>query len=393
MLYPFRNSKYLSTAHGADSMKKLILLILVLSLLLTGLPLSVSAQVTKPAVDATAVILMEASTGQILYEKNANAPLPMASTTKIMTCLVVLEHCDPNEVITVPTDAVGVEGSSAYLRHGEQISIIDLLYCLMLRSANDAASALAIHTAGSIEEFARLMNEKAQKLGLENSHFTNPHGLDHEEHYASAADLAKLTAHALENESFCRIVSTKSYLAGSGENQRALTNHNRLLYSLEGCIGVKTGYTIRSGRCLVSACKREDTTLICVTINCRADWQSHKDLYSYGFSKVKRVLYSGFEGTLPVAGSTLRVPVYAEGYALLTEPESQVSFSLNCPHFLFAPIDKGERVGQVLVVLNGTTIDTIPIYAEENLVLPPEKGPIARFFSAIISFFQGLFHT
>lgn len=225
-------------------------------------------------------ILMDADTGEILYEQDAQSHALIASTTKIMTALVVLEHCALDLVFTVPHEAVGIEGSSMYLKEGEQLTIRELLYGLMLSSGNDAAVALALACSDSVEEFVALMNLTADKLSLENTHFENPNGLDGKAHYSSAEDLAKLTAYALKNEEFIRIVSTKNIRIGD----RCLQNHNKLLWSMDGCIGVKTGYTRASGRVLVSAAEQDGRRLIAVTICDGNDWQDHKELYSFGFS-------------------------------------------------------------------------------------------------------------
>jgi D-alanyl-D-alanine carboxypeptidase len=306
-----------------------------------------------------------------------------------MTALVVLENCQLFETVTVPKEAVGTEGSSAYLRIGEQLSVLDLLYCLMLRSANDAAVALAYHTAGSVEAFAGLMNEKAKALDLSNCHFENPHGLDSQNHYISAKDMAALAAYCLNNPLFCKIVSTKSITIGNGENARLLTNHNRLLQTLPGCIGVKTGYTIRSGRCLVSACEKEETVLVCVTFNCRPDWQTHTDLYAYGFSVCKRVSFAGFSKDLAVAGRDAPLHVSSEGYSMLIAPQDTLSFVPICPHLLFAPIEAGQQIGRVEVRLDGTVIDVLPITAREEAAAPPSPGFLSKLLSFVFSLLGG----
>ncbi len=223
---------------------------------------------------------MDADTGTVLYSHNAEERSLIASTTKIMTALVVLQHCDPSREFTVPIEATGIEGSSMYLVPNEVLTIEELLYGLMLQSGNDAAVALAMACAGSVEEFVRLMNAQAQKLELRNTHFENPNGLDGETHYSTASDLARLTSYALKNPEFSKIVSTKTIRIGD----RCLTNHNRLLWSVEGAIGVKTGYTKAAGRILVSAAKRNGRTLIAVTICDGNDWKDHAALYDYGFS-------------------------------------------------------------------------------------------------------------
>lgn len=231
---------------------------------------------------AQAALLLDATEGRILFSQNASARLPMASTTKIMTAIVAIENMPTDYVVTVAKEAVGIEGSSIYLYAGEQITCLDLLYGLMLESGNDAAAALAIAVGGTEERFIMLMNEKAKELGLKDTRFSNPHGLPAENHFTSAADLARLTDYALQNELFAEIVSTKKRTACEGT--RYYVNHNRLLFSYEGMIGVKTGYTQASGRCLVTAASRYGRTLICVTLNdyyCSAD---HVRMLDSGFS-------------------------------------------------------------------------------------------------------------
>lgn len=233
-----------------------------------------------PATSAQSGILIDADSGAVLYAHNVDARALIASTTKIMTAVVVLEHCDPAQEYTIPAEATGIEGSSVYLKAGERLTIRDLLYCMMLHSGNDAAVALALACSDSVPEFVDLMNLKAQQLDLYNTHFDNPNGLDSENHYSTAADLAQLTRYALQNEEFRRIVSTKSIRIGN----RVLTNHNKLLWSVKGAIGVKTGYTRAAGRILVSAAEQNGRRLIAVTINDGNDWGDHMRLYEYGFS-------------------------------------------------------------------------------------------------------------
>lgn len=214
--------------------------------------------------DGVSEIAMELDHSTLLYGKNIDRKLPMASTTKIMTALLICEDCDLDEVITAPDKAVGVEGSSIYLKQGEEISIKDLLYGLMLVSGNDAACALAIHHSGSVEEFVNRMNERAREFGLKNTNFVNPNGLPNDNHYTTAYDLCKIACEALKNQTFAQIVSTKHY---KGE-YRCFTNKNKLLTTLEGANGVKTGYTEKAGRCLVSSAKRDNMQVVCVVLNC-----------------------------------------------------------------------------------------------------------------------------
>ena len=214
--------------------------------------------------DGVAEIAMELTSGKVFHSKNENRRLPMASTTKIMTALIVSEECDLSEVITVPAQAVGVEGSSIYLKKDETLSVKDLLYGLMLRSGNDAACALAIHHSGSVDKFVERMNERAEEIGAKNTHFKNPSGLPDDEHYTTAKDLCNIARCAMSNKIFSEVVSTRNY---SGDF-RHFANKNKLLGTLEGANGVKTGYTEKAGRCLVSSAKRDNMDVVCVVLNC-----------------------------------------------------------------------------------------------------------------------------
>ena len=228
-------------------------------------------------VSATAAVLMDADMGQVLYEKNGDRQMLIASTTKIMTALVVLEHAAPDDVITVTPDHMA-EGSSMYLRAGETVRVEELLYGLLLCSGNDAALALT-ECAGGLTPFVALMNEKAAALGMAHTSFANPNGLDADGHYSTARDMAVLAAAAVENPTFRRICSSRSVTIG----QRTMENHNRLLRQVEGCVGLKTGYTRAAGRTLVSCTERDDCRLVAVTLQDGNDWADHAALYDYGF--------------------------------------------------------------------------------------------------------------
>ena len=220
---------------------------------------------------AKGCVVMETTTKRKLYAKNENQKMPMASTTKIMTAITAIENCDDlDEEFEVSPKAVGVPGTSLYLRKGDVYSTRELLYALMLISGNDASVAIAEHVAGSTSEFVTLMNELAKKTGATSSHFANTHGLDADGHYTTAYDLALITSYALENDTFREIVSTKNTKITNGDGtNRYLKNKNKLLFTLDGCIGVKTGYTDDAGRCLVSAIERDGMRLVCVVLNCR----------------------------------------------------------------------------------------------------------------------------
>ena len=356
----------------------------------------ISVVSTPPSLSATSAVLMEAESGRLLYAKNADTPLPMASTTKIMTALVALECASPDRVITVAPEAVGVEGSSVYLTEGEELTLEELLYALLLESANDAATAIAVGLSRSTEAFAEQMNRKAAELGLTRTHFTNPHGLDHPEHYTTAHELAVIAQAALKNETIRTIVSTrKATIPHSGEDGvRLLVNHNKLLRTYEGCIGVKTGYTRSSGRCLVSAAERDGVTLIAVTIRDPNDWQDHSALLDYGFSLCHSVTLAGkgsIAVSLPVVGGTEEsISLSNREDCTVTLPRSAgtVRIVLEYRRFEYAPIAKDEPLGNAVFYADrdgdGTceTVARIPLLADTAVEKQPtKKGWLARIFS------------
>lgn len=260
-------------------MKGICVWAVVLSLLV--FPVRANGVENCPRVSARSAVLYDCTANRVLWGKDENSQSLIASTTKIMTALVALQCCDPAEQVTIPQEAVGVEGSSVYLKAGEVLTVEELLLGLMLQSGNDAAVALAIHCAGSVEAFAAKMNCMAERLEMNHSHFVNPNGLDHRDHYSTAYDLALLTDYALDDPVFARIVRCKKAVI-SGD--RSLVNHNKLLWRYEDCIGVKTGYTRTAGRILVSAAQREGRRLVAVTINAPDDWNDHCRLLDYGFT-------------------------------------------------------------------------------------------------------------
>lgn len=314
----------------------------------------------EPENSARSCILIDADTDRVIYENCADTRALIASTTKIMTALVVLEHQPLNKTFVIPPEATNIEGSSMYLKAGECLTVEELLYGMMLHSGNDAAIALALLTAGNVEEFVVLMNLKAQKLGLKQTHFENPNGLDGEEHYSTARDLAKLTQYALRNEDFCRIVSTKSIqLAG-----RSLRNHNRLLWMCDGCIGVKTGYTKAAGRILVSAARRNGRCLIAVTICDGNDWQDHLRLYDYGFEQYQNTTVieeNEIVAQMPMMDGSV-LPLKAGESLELTLCENEtIEVRLEMPQFAFAKGEEGSYAAQGGVYLGMEKIAQIPL--------------------------------
>lgn len=264
------------------------------SLLILLLAFAVTVSLLTPSANAfaynrdSAVILVDADNGEVLYAENPDISMEIASTTKILTAIVAIENADVFMRYTIPTEAVGVEGSSIYLRSGETWRMLDLLYGLMLRSGNDAATAIAIATAGSVERFVCMMNETARKIGATNSRFANPHGLHNEGHYSTARDMAKITVYALNCPIFSEICKTKTHNCTkatiNGVEKVTFYNKNKLLYSYPDAIGVKTGYTKHSGRCLVSAAERDGRRLVCVVLNVYDTYGVSKSLFDKYFS-------------------------------------------------------------------------------------------------------------
>ena len=331
---------------------------------------------SPPELSAQSAILIEAESGASILEKNPSIRLPMASTTKIMTALVALELASPDTVITVNSSAIGIEGSSIYLVEGEQLTLEELLYALLLESANDAAIAIAIGVCGSVEQFCERMNQKALQLGLCDTHFTNPHGLDDAEHYTTAHDLAQIARAALQNELIATIVATrKTTIPHAGEDGvRLLVNHNKLLRLCEDCIGVKTGYTSQSGRCLVSAAERNGVTVIAVTLNAPNDWNDHQALFEYGFSCYARTLLCSegeFRIPIPVVGGKDSYVLACNMQALSATLPINYSIKLVYLHraFEYSPICEGESLGRIafLCDVNGDGTDeevgSVTLYA------------------------------
>ena len=325
------------------------------------------------AIGAEKAILLDGQTGRVLYEKNADSRSLIASCTKIMTALVICEQCNVLDRVKIPKEAVGIEGSSMYLKEGEVLTVQELLYGLMLRSGNDAAVALAIYCGGTVECFAGLMNDKAHRLGLTGTHFVNPHGLDSPDHYSTARDLALLAAYAMRDPLFLQTVSTKNVRVG----ERSLTNHNKLLWQVEGADGVKTGYTKAAGRILVSSATRQGRRLICVTINDGSDWADHAALLNEGFSRyaVKNVVEKGdVLGTVQIlSGEKQQVRVLAaEDFSFALAEDEKPNVVLSGPGFAYAPVVSGADAGYAYVCIGEEIIGKIPLIYEETVEIRKE---------------------
>ncbi len=321
---------------------------------------------------AKGMCVMNAETGKVLYGKNLDEQLPMASTTKLVTAIVALENMkDINEIVAVDDSAVGIEGTSIYLRKGEKLTLNELLTGLILASGNDAAVAIACHIGGSEVNFVKMMNDFAKKLNLENTHFDNPHGLDSKTHYTSAKDLATITSYALNNEDFVRLIGTKTAkISGNDEVEyRYLKNKNKLLFSQDGCLGGKTGFTDNALRCLVNVCKRDNTTIVSVVLNCAPMFEECDRLTEKAFKEFKLVEFVkpyNFIGTSEVVdGETNTINLATlKGFKDIVKCEEVDCYDVvyEIPDKITAPIKKGDKLGFVKVTYKGETI------FEENIL-------------------------
>ena len=330
--------------------------------------------VRAEAISAEKAYVLDAVSGEVLYAKNADAQSLIASTTKIMTALIVCEQCNVLDRMRIPKEAVGIEGSSMYLQEGEVLTVQELLYGLMLRSGNDAAVALAIYCGGTVEGFAERMNDKARLLGMENTHFVNPNGLDAPEHYSTARDLAVLAAYAMENPIFRKTVSAKNVTVG----QRQLTNHNKLLWRFEGADGVKTGYTKAAGRILVSSATRQGRRLIGVTINAPDDWNDHETLLETGFTRyeMNRIISKGdVAGTVEIAGGqTGCVELLAgEDFDYVLADGEIPEIELSGSGFAYAPVAYGADGGFAHICINGKEIGRVPLIYGDTVEMEPQE--------------------
>ena len=333
--------------------------ILLISLLLLLLPASAFGEST-PSVQAGACIVLCADDGSTLYAKNADSRRLIASTTKLMTALVCLEHASLDDVFAAQARHCAVEGSSMYLKTGERYTVRELLLGLLLASGNDAALALAEHTAGGEAAFVQLMNRKAQELNLRDTHFENPHGLDAGAYYSTARDLARLMCACMENPAFRSLTAVNAVdVAG-----QTLINHNRLLRMCPGCIGGKTGYTRAAGRCLVSCCEREGMTLVCVTLSDPDDWNDHMRLYDWAYlSYALHDLSGELSFEVPViSGSREHVSVIpAPGAKLALPRDRDTELCAELPRFVFAPVSAGDTAGMLTYWKDGRTIARFPL--------------------------------
>ena len=334
-------------------------------LLLLGL---FPSQARAVGTSAASAILVDADSGRVLYEQNADAKMLIASTTKILTALVAIREGDLSQVVTVKREATLTEGSSMYLKEGEQLTLETLLYGLLLCSGNDAAVAIADAVGGSQAGFVKLMNETARELGMEHSSFANPNGLDDEDHYSTARDMAKLACAAVNNETLMRIASTRTVTIGG----RTMTNHNKLLSYMDGCIGLKTGYTKAAGRTLVSCAERNGQRLVAVTLQDGNDWADHQALYEYGFATypARRAAVLGQEiGRAPVQGGQCDTVslVAAASFSWPVAAGERLETRIDLDEPLAAPVKAGTQVGEAVFLLDGAEVGRVDLLCGETV--------------------------
>lgn len=359
-----------------------------LSLCLVG-ALCPVARAAGPEVSAQSAVVLTADTGTVLFEKDGHTPRPVASTTKIMTALLALEAAQEqgDPLVDITQEMVAVEGSSMGLQAGDSISLTGLAAGMLLASGNDAANAAALYLDGSLESFAARMNQRAAALGMEDTHFVTPSGLDGEDaqglgHLSTAYDMALLARAALEDQAFRQLCSSPSLAVEFAEPVKRVTytNHNKLLAQYQGCVGVKTGFTKEAGRCLVSAAERDGALLIAVTLNAPNDWEDHTALLDYGFSQMEPYRLAGGDVrlTVPVVGSPVEaVSLRGSNGGEVTLPlgqGAQVERVVHAPKFLYAPVEAGEQVGEICWYLEGQLLGSAPLTAAGAAPLQ-EKAP------------------
>lgn len=349
------------------------------------------ASFAEENISAQSAIVMDCASGRVLFEKNAREKRGMASTTKIMTALLALEKLRMDSVVTVSPFASGTEGSSIWLAPGEHMSVSDLLYALMLASGNDAATALAEFSAGSVEAFTLMMNKKAREIGAYDTNFENPHGLPNDNHYTTAYDLALISAHAMKNPAFREIVSTERKVISweGSEWDRSLKNHNKLLSLADNCIGIKTGFTKKDGRCLVSAFEKDGATLICVTLSDPDDWNDHINLTNDIFSKyfARTVCKEGESAGKYILKGANRESIdiyYGESYTTLVSESEKDRISVKPVFNPSYPVKKGDKVGELNIFYDNALVGKVSILSDDSADLNP------TFFGVLKNLTKGL---
>jgi len=356
--------------------RKGFIVFLIISFIFPQLALGAPTQTSSPGISSKAAIVMEASTGKVLFAYNAEVRNFPASTTKMMTLLTALENGNMNDIVTTSQNAASVEGSSLWLSPGEKLKLVELLYGMMLISGNDATVAVAEHISGTTDAFARLMTQKAHAIGAVHTNFTNTSGLPDPNHYTTAHDLAKIAAYGFRNPLFAQIVSTKhTVIPWAGKNfGRDLYNENKMLWNYDGGNGVKTGYTEAAGPCLVSSAKRGNIQLVAVVLDSNRMWLDSKALLDYGFSKIEtQLLYKqgeviksirvkdGVDDFLPLA--------VAEDVVLPVSLGDREDFTaiVETPQKYSAPVTAGQQIGSIKLLYRGQTYGAVDLIAAQTL--------------------------
>lgn len=364
-----------------------------------------SESINEPSISSRIAVIYDRKSGRVIWGKNENRRSAMASTTKIMTCIVVLENANLQDEITVSSKAAGTGGSRLGLKKGDKITINDLLYGLMLRSGNDAAVALAEYVGGDKEGFAKLMNDKAKELGLKDTHFVTPHGLDDPEHYTTAYELAKITDYALKNEKFAKIVGTKECTININGYSKQLSNTNELLGYLQGVNGVKTGFTNNAGRCLVTSVNRNDFEIITVVLGADTKKIRTSDSiklieYAYkNYSKIniEDIVKEKFEEWKSLNEKRIQIEkgkyesvklelkeVKNKVIPVKNENIDNIDIEINCLYYLIAPVEKGTVLGNLKIMLNGEVIEVVDIVSEDKV---EKKDRLDYFFEFLKSIY------
>lgn len=315
---------------------------------------------------AASAIVIDGTSNEILYEKNIHEERSMASTTKIMTALVACESGKLDDIVSVTDEMVNVVGTSLGLRAGDKISLYDLVVGMLMVSGNDAANAVAIHLGGSLEGFAAMMNEKARSIGMNNSLFVTPSGLDEGKHHSTAYDMALLASDALQNDFFAQICKEKRLEVTINGEKQSVYNHNKLLSYLDDCIGIKTGYTDKAGRCLVSAVNRNGHIMICVTMNDGNDWNDHIALFNACDKLYQKKEINNVIGIDIVGGEKNTVSASYSAEVSVLNPDY---VTVECYHFpfVYAPVEKGSEIGKAVIKYKEKEVASVPIVAEESV--------------------------
>lgn len=368
---------------------------------------SAATPINEPQINARAAIIYDRSTKQIIWGKNEMEKRAMASTTKIMTAIVVLENANLDDVVTISKKAAGTGGSRLKIRAEDKITVRDLLYGLMLRSGNDAAVALAEHVGESVEGFAGLMNKKAEQIGLKNTHFVTPHGLDDENHYTTAYELAILTDYALENSTFKKIVNTKSTQIRINGNPMNIYNTNELLGVLPGVDGIKTGFTNNAGRCLVTSCTRDENQIITVVLGCDTKKQRTSDstkLIEYAYKNYKRIdieqmVKKEFENWKQINENRIYInkaknkkmelelgSIEKKVIPIKNDKQKDINFEINVIYNFEAPVEKNSKIGNIVIKNKDSVIEIVDIICANNIEKKTISDYIVEFIGNIANY-------